>query len=248
MASRSRQSRIRSVFAKTASILGLFAALVLCAPCVHAQTDSMPAKTIDLDLNNAPIRQALNVLFQGAGLNYTVDPEISGYVTVNLRAVSFETALKAVLKSTSPPLVAVKDPDTGVYYVKIKDQGASSTGNEPEQPQRSTPPSPVVAGGAYPGSAAPSAEAVVPAYQRITLDEFETITLKYLPAEALSVIFSRMAIFRTRLNTANNRGNAMSFGGMGMMGGASTMTGSQMGGMPMTGGGVGQGGMPLGQF
>lgn len=256
MASLWTRNRFRRLNA-IALALGLSTAFAVAgAGRVLAQSDSMPAKTIDLNLNNAPVRQALNILFQGAGLNYTMDPNVSGYVNVNLRGVSFETALKAVLKSASPPLVAVKDPDTGVYYIKVKDtsgQQVDANGNPinpAAQPQNGAP-------AAAPVTPAPATytPTTVSPYQNISMSQFETITLKYLPAEAMSQLFGAVVIFHTASSTAGKQGNSMSFGGFGSSGGmggvggmGAGIGGGQMGGMTTTTGMGGQTGMTVGGF
>jgi type II secretory pathway component HofQ len=93
----------------------------------QSQSGTPPAKLISLDFNSTPIRDALSLLFKAAGLNYAVDAGVSGYATVNLHEVSFETALKAVLKSNGG-ILAVHDPDTGVYYIKVKGSQTETTG------------------------------------------------------------------------------------------------------------------------
>ncbi|MDR3710022.1 MAG: STN domain-containing protein [Capsulimonadaceae bacterium] len=156
-----------------------------------AQTATLPTKPIDLNLNNAPVKQALNVLFQGAGLNYTMDPSVAGYVTVNLRGVSFETALKAVLKSTYPPLVAVKDPDTGVYYIKVKTADTTTPGATP------LPAAPVAGtgpGGAIAPSPLPYQAPSTSSYPSISMSQFETIQLKYADAGKLLAVLGQPSL------------------------------------------------------
>jgi len=237
MTSLSGTNGLRSI-KSIAIALALSAAFVVApASRVYAQSDSMPSKTIDLNLNNAPVRQALNVLFQGAGLNYTMDPGVSGYVNVNLRAVSFETALKAVLKSASPPLVAVKDPDTGVYYIKVKDSGTSGAGGPgmPGNPSAS-PTMPGMGGAASPSPAPFTAAAPAAGYQGISMAQFETITLKFLDPTELSQLNLGTPIIT--LHSTTSTAGAKTTGGASFGGAAGASSGASTGG-----GGMQQGGM-----
>jgi hypothetical protein len=233
--------------------LGLSAAFALAYGMpAHAQSDNIPSKTIDLNLNNAPVHQALVVLFQGAGLNFTMDPNVSGNVNVSLRGVSFETALKAVLKAANPPLVAVKDPDTGVYYIKVKDLSSDVTANgggpnNGFNPAQTNPAGPGMGPGGAPAAAptaAPFAAASTAAgYDDMSLDQWEPITLRYLDPTALKQIF-RKSLFVFVSGTAANGGKgatpaASAFGGATT--GSTTTAGGGGGGMQAAGGGGMQG-------
>jgi type II secretory pathway component GspD/PulD (secretin) len=157
-----------------------------------AQSDTAQ-KPIEINLQGAPVKQALSYLFTQAKLNYTLDPNVGGTVTVNLRGVSFETALKAVLKSANPPLVADRDTDTGVYYVRPKVETIGPTGLPPGTttgPGSFSPGGPTTMPG-NPGmnrSPAPTPASTgftASGTSGISLSQFESIQLRYADATIL---------------------------------------------------------------
>ena len=59
-------------------------------------------RTVTLRIANAPVWQALDILFRGTGLTYTVDPQVAGLqgmITVDLNGVPFEMALQIVTRN-----------------------------------------------------------------------------------------------------------------------------------------------------
>ncbi|HEY3268205.1 MAG TPA: hypothetical protein VGM37_14885 [Armatimonadota bacterium] len=115
---------------------------VIAAPAVRAQDNTAPApiavpapaktaKTISLDFKDMPIREAVQALFSGTGLNYAVTPDAAQAaptVTLNLQDVSFDAALNILTKTAG--LRFRKDRDTGVYMIEAKtvDTGATPVG------------------------------------------------------------------------------------------------------------------------
>lgn len=96
-------------------LLAIGAVALFPAAPVQAQDASMPTKEVNITLNEAPVRTALDTLFKSAGLNYTIDPSVTGLVTVSLRAIPFDVALRSILRSAEPPLAfTVED---GVYNI-----------------------------------------------------------------------------------------------------------------------------------
>ena len=74
---------------------------------------------VTLNLESASIADALKLLFRATGYNYTLDESVvQGYVTVSLKDVSFETALRTVLRAANPPLTY--RVDGGVYIISPK--------------------------------------------------------------------------------------------------------------------------------
>jgi hypothetical protein len=74
---------------------------------------------ISLEFTSAPVTTALNVLFNGKGINFVIQPDVQGTVnSLHLSDVPFEVALKALMKSVDPPLVYKKDGD--VYIISVK--------------------------------------------------------------------------------------------------------------------------------
>lgn len=101
--------------------------IVLLAGTVALAQEDKKDQPITLELKDTPIRSALDSLFMGRGLNYVVDQSVMGNVSsVSLRDVSFEQALKVLLKSVDPPLVYRKDGDVYLITVK-KDQPVEAT-------------------------------------------------------------------------------------------------------------------------
>jgi len=71
---------------------------------------------VTLNLESASIVDALKLLFRATGYNYTLDESVvQGYVTVSLKDVTFETALRTVLRAANPPLTY--RVDGGVYII-----------------------------------------------------------------------------------------------------------------------------------
>jgi hypothetical protein len=92
--------------------------VLVSALAASAQGDKKD-QLITLELKDSPIRVALDTLFMGRGLNYVIDQSVAGSVSsLSLRDVSFDQALKVLLKSVDPPLVYRKDGD--VYIISVK--------------------------------------------------------------------------------------------------------------------------------
>jgi hypothetical protein len=171
------------------AVVALTAVVIAPAKAQAAAGNPDPAKTISITLTDAPVRTALAIVFQGAGLSYTVDPAVNGMINyINLRGVSFETALKAVLRSVTPQLEAVKDPDSGVYYIRVKSDALTqgTTGPNGEgQPN-------VPGGGSYPGGLAPLGGGGLTgqgnsasANGGVSLSNYETIQINYADVRLL---------------------------------------------------------------
>lgn len=87
---------------------------------VTPQTDAQGHQVFSIDTGpeGEPINILLGVLCQAAGVSYTVSPDVHGTVSVYLKSVSLEAALRAILEASDPPLtysVAV-----GVYHFRAK--------------------------------------------------------------------------------------------------------------------------------
>ena len=95
-------------------------------PATTAEADK-PLPPVTLDLQDAPLKQALTQLFQNAKAQSMLDPAIGGFVTLNIRDQPFENALKLLLRSANPPLTYTKE--NGVYIVKPRlDPTANQSG------------------------------------------------------------------------------------------------------------------------
>ncbi len=117
-------------------IAACFVVLVSATVSVMAQEGSSPRVTLTLE--SASIADALKLLFRSTGYNYTLDESVvQGYVTVSLKDVTFETALRTILRAANPPLTY--RVDGGVYIISPKVETYESTPEpqveEPSQPQ-----------------------------------------------------------------------------------------------------------------
>ncbi len=217
---------VKSVSWQSAKKIGLsvaIGALALGAGTIMpAHSQAVPSKPISLSLSGAPVKQALTILFTGAHLNYTLDPNVAGYVNVNLRDVSFETALKAVLRSATPPLVADRDPDTGVYYVKPKTDTAAAAGNPGGQPGGFPQPA-AQSFGPQPGQTFNPSPAPAPTTTSfnqqgaggISLSQFETIQLRYADATILIKLLGEPSLIVPATSSQTGLGGTGGGGGGG---------------------------------
>lgn len=97
------------------AVMGL--APIISAGPVQAQENAVsPAQTVTFTVDQAPIQSVLRTLF--AGRSYSVDPSVQGTVSVNLQNVSFDVALRSVLRASNPPLTM--DMLGGAYAIKVK--------------------------------------------------------------------------------------------------------------------------------
>ncbi|MGQ9789305.1 MAG: STN domain-containing protein, partial [Armatimonadota bacterium] len=93
---------------------------------------------VTLNLESASIADALKLLFRATGYNYTLDESVvQGYVTVSLKDVTFETALRTVLRAANPPLTY--RVDGGVYIISPKVETYESGLAEPQIEEPSQP-------------------------------------------------------------------------------------------------------------
>jgi hypothetical protein len=75
------------------------------------------AQNITVDLEDAPVRTTLEMMFKQAGIkNYVIDNSVSGFITMKLTDIEFENSLKIVMRNSFPPLTYTKEND--VWIVK----------------------------------------------------------------------------------------------------------------------------------
>jgi len=98
----------------------LVAALIVCPTIALSDVD----KKVTVDFRDTPIRMALEVLFRGTGLSYTLDPGSAGPVNVTLRDMPFDSALQAIVRSAG--LTSVNEG--GVYAIRPKDASLPTSG------------------------------------------------------------------------------------------------------------------------
>ena len=109
--------RALAAIAATLATCGwVFTAGTPCASAAAGNTSALLNKTVTLRLDRAPIRAALEALFQGRGVNYTISPAVHGVVTATLQDVPFDVALRTLLRADNPPLTySILD---GIYQIK----------------------------------------------------------------------------------------------------------------------------------
>ena len=103
---------------QTGVVLGLGLAALLTPGAARAQAQDQPLQPVTLDLRDAPVRQALEQLFNTARAQYTLDPGIQGFVTLNIRDQPFDSALRLLLRSANPPLTYTREG--GVFIVRLR--------------------------------------------------------------------------------------------------------------------------------
>ncbi|MDW8290322.1 MAG: hypothetical protein RMM06_06330, partial [Armatimonadota bacterium] len=121
--------------------LGVLALLVLVMGIVtpaSSQQGGAESPRITLNLESASVADALKLLFRSVGYNYTLDESVvGGYVTVSLKDVTFETALRTILRSANPPLTY--RVDGGVYIITPRVETPETTVTETLQEEAPQP-------------------------------------------------------------------------------------------------------------
>jgi len=82
-------------------------------------------KKISLTFTQAPVENVLKTLFASEGLNYTIDQDVQGNVSVDINNVSFDTALHSLMRATNPELEYTIEPGN-VYHIRVKRTAAAS--------------------------------------------------------------------------------------------------------------------------
>jgi hypothetical protein len=92
---------------------------------VNAQTDPSAQIIPSIELQGADIRDALAILFRNVGVSYTIAPDVQGTVTVNLKNVPFETALRNILNQAD----ATYRVEAGIYQIIRREQPVGPIGD-----------------------------------------------------------------------------------------------------------------------
>jgi len=79
-------------------------------------------EVISLTMKEVDIAEVLRVMFRSAGLNFSMEPGVSGKVTVSLENVPFNAALRTVLEQVGATFVK----EEGIY--KISSEAVTATG------------------------------------------------------------------------------------------------------------------------
>lgn len=176
----------KSLNMKITSILtaALLAAILISLPAI-AQAQNAAEKRINLEFRNTPVKAAIDALFRSAGLNYALDPSVTGTITVSLKDVPFDQALNVVLMQAG--LTRRKEGE--VYYIKPK--ATDSTGVTPTT-------------AVTPDLSSTSTAVEQPVQTEVKI---EKITLQYADAVDMSQIFGGQAF--------SSRSSGLSGGGYG---------------------------------
>jgi hypothetical protein len=99
-------------------VLALSLAALICSPGkAMAQRDPSQQIIPSMELQQADVRDALRALFRNVNVNYSIAPEVQGTVTVSLKNVLFETALRYILTQVD----ATYRIESGVYQIVHKE-------------------------------------------------------------------------------------------------------------------------------
>jgi hypothetical protein len=214
----------KSVTILISSVLAIGAFLV--TP-VQAQPQGDPSGQIiqQLELDNADVREALKILFRSVNVSYSIAPDVQGLITVSLRNVPFETALRNILNQVD----ATDRVEGGVYQI-IRREEPIAPGAPTEPSERPTVTNPV-------------------RRLKIRHADPQLIMLLLSGSQSTGLMPEMSTIFNTRnLGGGGFGGGGMGGGGFGGGGFGGGMGGGGMGGfggggMGGFGGGMGGGGM-----
>lgn len=78
-----------------------------------AQTERETEKRVSVNFKDVPVQNALDVLFEGTGLNKVIEPGVRGTVNVSLVDVPFSDALASITKAAGMTVRKEK----GIYYI-----------------------------------------------------------------------------------------------------------------------------------
>lgn len=88
--------------------------------------DPKAQQPVSLDLRDAPVRAALEQLFNKVRADYVIDPQVGGFVTLRVTDKPFEDTLRLLLRAGSMPLTFVKEGDT--YIVRPRRVSSTASG------------------------------------------------------------------------------------------------------------------------
>ena len=115
--------------------IGFATAAALLAPCpARAQVVDTDRK-VTINLKDIPLRSAIDALFTGSGLQYSIDPNVPNVpVTLNIRDIGLQAALRLIIRQAAvaqPGLTSAKEGD--IYVIKIRREAIAppTTAEEP---------------------------------------------------------------------------------------------------------------------
>ena len=213
------KSRLNMKCAVPVAIVAL--AIMLAVPSFGAVD-----KQITLDLNNIPIQSALTMLFQGTGLSWAPLAGVSGNVTIALRDVPFEQALKSTLNAAN---LTYKLQD-GVYSIGLK--------SVIDAPAPALAPAPEI--GPPPTVELPSSEIHIEKIKLTFVDCYDIAALFGVQQTSTSRASSLLGV-GTGFGFGSGAGGSFSMPGFSNYGGNSRYPGSYGGGGYGNSGGLGYG-------
>lgn len=125
-----------STFATIAIALSLTA-----APRPVLAQQNLLTSPVTVDVQDAPVRRTLEVIFQQAGIkNYVIDNNVVGFVTLKLTDQPLDNTIKLLMRANSTPLTYTIE--NGVWIVKPRSVSNTPAPQlpveEPVQPQSTT--------------------------------------------------------------------------------------------------------------
>jgi hypothetical protein len=125
-----------------AALLALGPTMACAAPAAPAPTPPRPqaaaptAANVTLSLRDAPLRTALQTLFEGSGLQYAVDPTVPNYpITLDIRDVPFGTALRTLLR-LAPGITYSKEGEVYIIRPRPQQVPTETAGTDITQPDQ----------------------------------------------------------------------------------------------------------------
>lgn len=110
-------------------IAAIALAFLLASPGAHAQGEAPRGadQKVTLNLRDVPLRAAIQMLFEGTGLDYAIDSAVPNVpITMTIRDVPFQSALRSLVRVASslvPGLTFVHDGN--LYLIRIREQQVS---------------------------------------------------------------------------------------------------------------------------
>src|SRR5687768_2638928 len=99
----------------------LLLAMCLTAAPVMAQAPDVEKK-VTLNLKDVPLRNAIELLFAGSGLQFSIDPNVPNIpISLQIRDVSLQAALRLVIRqaaTAAPGLTVNREGD--IFVVRIR--------------------------------------------------------------------------------------------------------------------------------
>ena len=207
-----------------------------------AQEVAPEEQRISLDLKDADIRSALDMLFKSKpGSSYVLDSAVAGMVNMKLDDATWLSALRAMLRSANLDYRM----EDNIYHILPKASATGTSGASPMGGTSSTSYGTSSAGGGTRYGTSTTGSTVTTVGGR-TSRKFELVTVRYSDPAQMAALFGGTAVGFASSGQAGGYGSGLGgFSGYGGMGGGygGGMMGGGYGGGGYGGGGYGGGGM-----